>query len=136
MRGRRIARVFKIVLLVLTAAAVFTLVTLRLWNWLMPSLFGLHAITYWQALGLLVLSRILLGGFRGRPHFGPPWRHRRRERWQQIVSSAYVLYPGESMDRDPGKAIGALPMTPKMAARQRDVVEQAVVDILRMARLL
>jgi hypothetical protein len=59
-----------------------------------------------------------------------------RERWQPIVSSAYVLYPGESMDRDPGKAIGALPMTPKMTARQRDVVEQAVVDILRMARLL
>ncbi len=84
MRGRRVAKVFKIVLIVLTAAAVFTLVILRLWNWLMPSLFGLHTITYWQALGLLVLSRILLGGFRGRPHFGPPWRHRMWERWQQM----------------------------------------------------
>src|SRR5216684_2629257 len=71
MRGRRVAKVFKIVLIVLTAAAVLTLVVTRLWNWLMPSLFGLHTITYWQALGLLVLSRILLGGFRGRPHGGP-----------------------------------------------------------------
>jgi hypothetical protein len=85
MRGNRIARVFKIVLIVLTAAAVFTLVVFQLWNWLMPTLFGLHTITYWQALGLLVLSKILLGGFRGRPHFGQPWRHRMWERWQQMT---------------------------------------------------
>lgn len=85
LRGKRIAKVFAIVLMVLTAAAVFTLITFRLWNWLMPSLFGLHTISYWQALGLLILSRILLGGFRGRPHFGPPWRHRMWERWQQMT---------------------------------------------------
>lgn len=34
-----------------------------LWNWLAPVLFGLPAITFWQALGLLVLCRILFGGF-------------------------------------------------------------------------
>ena len=38
----------------------------RLWNWLLPPLFGLPAITFWQALGLLLLSRILFGGFGGR----------------------------------------------------------------------
>ena len=38
----------------------------RLWNWLLPSLFGLPAITFWQALGLLLLARILVGGFGGR----------------------------------------------------------------------
>jgi hypothetical protein len=35
----------------------------RLWNGLLPELFGLPAITFWQALGLLALSRILVGGF-------------------------------------------------------------------------
>jgi hypothetical protein len=40
-----------------------------LWNWLLP-LFGLRQITYWQALGILALSRILFGGF-GRHGFGP-----------------------------------------------------------------
>ena len=85
MRGRRIARGLKILLIVLTAAAVFTLVVFQLWNWLMPTLFGLHTITYWQALGLLVLSRMLLGGLRGRPHFGPPWRRRMWERWQHMT---------------------------------------------------
>ncbi|MEK6304400.1 MAG: hypothetical protein AABO41_27235 [Acidobacteriota bacterium] len=34
-----------------------------LWNWLAPELFGLPQITFWQALGLLALCRILFGGF-------------------------------------------------------------------------
>ena len=38
-------------------------VVLQLWNWLLPPLFGFRQITFWQALGLLALCRILLGGF-------------------------------------------------------------------------
>lgn len=34
-----------------------------LWNWLLPPLFGFPQITFWQALGLLALCRILFGGF-------------------------------------------------------------------------
>jgi hypothetical protein len=34
-----------------------------LWNWLAPTLFGGRLITFWQALGLLALCRILFGGF-------------------------------------------------------------------------
>ena len=41
-----------------------------LWNQLMPAIFGLHAINFWQALGMLVLCKILFGGFRGRPAWG------------------------------------------------------------------
>jgi hypothetical protein len=36
-----------------------------LWNWLMPGIFGLPPITYWQAWGLLLLAHLLLGA--GRP---------------------------------------------------------------------
>jgi hypothetical protein len=36
-----------------------------LWNWLMPGLFGLSTITFWQAIGILVLARIIFGGIRG-----------------------------------------------------------------------
>ncbi|MBX3047107.1 MAG: hypothetical protein KJZ53_07435 [Anaerolineales bacterium] len=57
-----------------------------LWNWLLPELFGWPQVSFWQALGLLVLSRILFGGIggpggrgRGRKgkrgpkgHWGPP----------------------------------------------------------------
>jgi hypothetical protein len=36
---------------------------LQLWNWLLPPLFGWSQITFWQAIGILALSRILFGGF-------------------------------------------------------------------------
>ena len=54
-----------------------------LWNWLLPPLFGWHMITFWQALGLLVLCRILFGrlGGRGRPNF----RGRMAERWDRMT---------------------------------------------------
>jgi hypothetical protein len=35
---------------------------MHLWNWLAPALFGWRQITFWQALGLLILCRILFGG--------------------------------------------------------------------------
>jgi hypothetical protein len=66
-------------------AVVVTLVTMNLWNWLLPPLFGWKTITFWQALGLLFLSRFLLGGFRGRPGWHRHWRHRMVERWQQMT---------------------------------------------------
>jgi hypothetical protein len=48
-------------------------IVLHLWNWLLPPLFGWREITFWQALGLLALCRILfgrLGGHgSGRPNF-------------------------------------------------------------------
>src|SRR5215467_14166164 len=37
-------------------------VVMHLWNWLLPPLFGWRALTFWQALGLLALCRILFGG--------------------------------------------------------------------------
>jgi hypothetical protein len=36
---------------------------LHLWNWLLPPLFGFRQIAFWQALGILLLCRILFGGF-------------------------------------------------------------------------
>jgi len=37
----------------------------QLWNWLMPELFGMPAIGFWQAVGLMALSWLLFGGWRG-----------------------------------------------------------------------
>lgn len=36
-----------------------------LWNWLMPDVFGLPALTYWKAVGILVMAKILFGSFEG-----------------------------------------------------------------------
>lgn len=54
--------IVKGVLFGIVAGAVFTTGTMLLWNWLMPLVFGLMTISFWQALGLLVLSKILFGG--------------------------------------------------------------------------
>jgi hypothetical protein len=49
----------------IAAAAVMGMVTTGLWNALLPAIFGLPAIGFWQAVGLLLLGRLLFGGFRG-----------------------------------------------------------------------
>ena len=50
------------VLLAVLFAFVFGYFVMHLWNWLMPEVFGLPEINYWQAAGLIILSRLLLGG--------------------------------------------------------------------------
>lgn len=64
-----------ILLAVLAFIALGGVVVQSLWNWLLPSLFGLPVVTFWQALGLLALSRILFGGVGSRSR-GPRWRRR------------------------------------------------------------
>ncbi|HOP65338.1 MAG TPA: hypothetical protein PK906_18310, partial [Spirochaetota bacterium] len=44
-------------------AAIFAIAVKLLWNWLMPELFGLTSITFLQAFGLILLARLLVGGF-------------------------------------------------------------------------
>ena len=55
-----------IAVLVVVAVIVVGVVVMLLWNALMPALFGLPTIGYWQAVGLLILSKLLFGGFGGR----------------------------------------------------------------------
>ena len=57
----------------------------QLWNWLLPPLFGWHQITFWQALGLLLLCRILFGGFGGRGLARSNIRRRMAERWEKMT---------------------------------------------------
>jgi len=85
MRGRRIAKIAFIALpLAVLAFALFSYITMSLWNWLTPALFGWKLITFWQAAGLVILCKILFGGFRG-GHCRPRWRHRMHERWENMT---------------------------------------------------
>jgi len=56
-----------------------------LWNWLLPPLFGWREVTFWQALGLLALCRILFGGLGGRHGSHSQVRRRVAERWESMT---------------------------------------------------
>jgi len=82
---RIIGTVIKVLILAPIVIFICGEIVLHLWNWLLPALFHFPAITFWQALGLMVLSWILFGGMRGtRSGYRGPWRWRMSERWEQM----------------------------------------------------
>ena len=87
MKSRWAARVLKMAIFAAIVVAVIGQVVLQLWNSLMPAIFGMRPISFWQALGLLALSWILFGRFgmfRGRGGCSSHWRHRMAERLEQM----------------------------------------------------
>src|SRR5437588_12131288 len=72
-----------------------------LWNWLLPPLFGWRELTFWQALGMLALCRILFGGFGLRGGHQPHVRRRIAdrivdrvgERWQRLTTARRPRFP-------------------------------------------
>ena len=72
MNRRRARKLFVLLPIGILAIAIFGFGVMSLWNWLVPALFGGKLITFWQALGMLVLSRILVGGL-SRPRVVHKW---------------------------------------------------------------
>jgi hypothetical protein len=79
-----LARGLKFIVFGAAAIAVVGTVVMSLWNALLPDLFGWHVISFWQALGLLVLSKILLGGWHGRGGHHMRGRARTAERRESM----------------------------------------------------
>ncbi len=71
------------ILALLLFIAVGAEIVQQLWNWLLPGLFAWPRISFWQALGILALCRILFGGV-GRRGFYPGMRRRMAERWERL----------------------------------------------------
>ncbi len=76
----------------------------QLWNWLLPPLLGVRQITFWQALGILALCRILFGGFGGaasnrsdarRCEAGAaePMTKEERERFRELLRERWAADP-------------------------------------------
>ncbi len=83
--ARKVWRGLRIVLVAALALGAVGLAIMSLWNWLAPPMFGGHAIGFWQALGVFVLARLLVGGLRGRGGHGHHgWRQRMSERWSDM----------------------------------------------------
>lgn len=86
---------FPLLLFVLSAVVMF------LWNSILPEVVHVEKISYLQAVGLLILSRILFGGFRfagrGRPGFGP--RPHMREKWMNMSEEERMKFRQEWRSR-------------------------------------
>lgn len=85
--GSRVARVIGWVFLgiafAVAFALVFGIVVKLLWNWLMPAIFGLGEISYWQAFGLVILAKLLFGGFGHRLNGHSNHSHKRFSIWKE-----------------------------------------------------
>jgi len=68
-----------------------------LWNWLMPELFHLPVINFYQALGLVILSKILFGGFKGRGH----WERKKmwKAKWDSMPADEREKFKAQFAER-------------------------------------
>ncbi len=84
MRKHRVGKAFAFAGVVVLAILGFGFLVERLWNWLMPALFGFRSITFLQALGLLVLCKILFGGLHRHGCRSGRWKRGMAERWARM----------------------------------------------------
>lgn len=86
--GRRGKRFYIFPLVAIGFAAIGGLVVMLLWNNIIPLVIpSVRKLNYGQAVGLLVLCRILFGGFKGRPGFRPGEGMRRGQAWREKMSN-------------------------------------------------
>jgi membrane protein implicated in regulation of membrane protease activity len=107
----RVAKGIAILAIVLIVLAAVGAAVMLLWNALVPALFHGPTLQYWQALGLLILSRLLFGGLRGGWH--GHWRQRMwRERWEQMTPEERARLRERFLSRC-GRAAGPAEAAPK-----------------------
>ena len=90
MNKYRFFKAFRVVAMVLVATALFGEVVMRLWNWLMPAIFGFKTLSFVQSLGLLLLAKILFGGFH---------RHAGGRRWKRHMEERFATMTPEQRER-------------------------------------
>ncbi|HXS37155.1 MAG TPA: hypothetical protein VN721_10675 [Flavipsychrobacter sp.] len=89
----------RIPLIILIATAglfAFSGAVMLLWNGILPAIIHVGAITFWQAMGILVLSKLLFSGFRGRRHFGHHhWRAHMWNKWHNMTPEQRAEFKGK-----------------------------------------
>lgn len=84
---RKAAKFLGYALLLIGVVALVGWVVMTLWNVLLPQILGVKTITFWQALGLLALCRILFGGpgGRGGGPYTQRWKQKMAQRWKHLT---------------------------------------------------
>lgn len=76
---------FLIALLFLAGIFLLPYIVMLLWNGILPEVIGVKAITYWQAVGIFILSKLLFGGFKfGKHHHNHKMKEHLREKFMNM----------------------------------------------------
>ena len=92
--------------LFIAAVLLFGAIVMGLWNALLPAILGVKTITFIQALGILLLSKILFGGFgHGRGWHGARgrWRNKMQEKWGNMTQEEKENFRAEWKNRCGGR---------------------------------
>lgn len=105
MKRFRARKVAGIILIVIAGFFIFGSIVMLLWNALMPAIFHLPVISFWQAVGLLLLSKLLFGGFRGGGGWRDrgQWKNRMQQRWMNMTPEEREKFKQEWKDRCRGR---------------------------------
>jgi hypothetical protein len=93
-----IKKVLMILIFGTAAVLLFGWIVMSLWNAILPAVLGVKAISFLQALGLLLLSKILFGGFhggRGRWRGSPAWKEKMSRRWDRMTPEQKEKFKAE-----------------------------------------
>lgn len=100
----KVGRILGCVVLGALFMLLFTIATMWLWNWLVPSLFGGPTVTFWQTAGLLILSKILFSGFGGkhchnRGQHGSTWNKKFYEKFSDMTPEERNAFKQKMRDK-------------------------------------
>lgn len=84
-RRSRAGKGFIILLCVAAFISLFSFIVMQLWNAILPDVLHVTTINFWQAMGILVLSKILFGGFGGWGHKKQEWKKKMQDKWQHMT---------------------------------------------------
>lgn len=95
--------------IILGAISLFSFVVMSLWNTILVPVLHISVVNFWQALGILALSKILFGGFPGRRHHGhrghpglftdKKWRGEMHEKWRNMTPEEKQKFKENWRDR-------------------------------------
>lgn len=80
------------------AVAAFGGIVMGLWNAILPEVLGVKAISFVQALGILLLSKILFGGFSGGRRWSgrrQEWKSKMKEKWETMTPEEREKFKSE-----------------------------------------
>ena len=81
----------------------FSFIVMSIWNAVLPAVLGVKMITFWQALGILVLSKILFSGFGGfhhkREQFKNRFRQKMMDKWEKMTPEEKQKFKDELKNR-------------------------------------